>query len=83
MPKNGYAKAATKVAAGLLLIMAKNQYSTGAAIGMIGNGILHALQEANVIKTTDVAISSIGEQRTWIAGVDSPSYQSQPVAVFQ
>jgi len=74
--QSNYVKAAIKVVAGVGLTMVKgNSYTTPIGVGMGAGGVMDALGE--------VGLKGIGQQRTWIAGVDSPALQQQPVAIFQ
>jgi len=76
MPKNNYVKAGIQVAAGIALTMIKgNAYTTPVGVGMAAAGVMSAASEAG--------LKGIGQQRTYIAGYDSPAMQQQPVAVFQ
>jgi len=79
-----YVKAAIKVAGGVGLTMVKgNAYTTSLGVGMASNGVLSALKEVMPDDKAITIAGGIGQQRTWIAGVDSPALQQQPVAIFQ
>lgn len=74
--QSNYVKAAIKVVAGVGMTMIKgNAYTAPIGVGMAAGGVMDAL--------TEVGLKGIGQQRTWIAGVDSPALQQQPVAIFQ
>ena len=74
--QNAYVKAGIKVAAGIALTMVKgNPYTSPIGVGLAAAGVMDVATEAG--------LKGVGAQRTWIAGVDEPYMQPQPIAVFQ